>query len=66
MAPLQARKHDLVCVLFGCSVPVVLRPREDGSSHEFIGEMYLHSYINGEAIELSRQGKLEVEKFTLS
>lgn len=66
MAPLCARKHDFVCVLFGCSVPVVLRLREDDLSYEFVGEMYLHGFMDGEVIDQLHQGKLEVANFTLS
>ncbi len=55
MAPCAARKGDVVCVLFGCSVPVVLRKRgfseERGERWEFVGECYLHTFMNGEAVE---------------
>ena len=49
MAPPRADKGDDVCVLFGCSVPVVLRKRH--GTWEFIGECYLHGYMNGEILK---------------
>ena len=53
LAPPSAEKGDIICVLFGCSVPVLLRPsttkgRED--EFTFIGECYLHGMMDGEAI----------------
>lgn len=51
MGPLLAKKDDVVCILFGCSVPVVLRRViEPGPCYEFVGECYLDGFMNGEAI----------------
>lgn len=63
MAPPQARKDDLVCVLLGCSVPVVLREVRLGqqSTYRFIGECYLHGFMNG---EVGHQGK-DLQGFTI-
>jgi len=61
MAPPEAKNGDVVCVLFGCSVPVVLRKRHD-LGWEFIGECYLHGYMNGEILGSGRP----VEEFILS
>jgi hypothetical protein len=43
---------DLVCILFGCSVPVVLREKTDDSGryYEFVGECYVHGKMDGEAL----------------
>ncbi|KAK4450946.1 heterokaryon incompatibility protein, partial [Podospora aff. communis PSN243] len=51
MAPVRARKGDMVCVLFGCSVPVLLRRWEGGEGKEeweFVGECYLDGFMDGE------------------
>jgi len=64
MAPPGARKGDVVCVLAGCSVPVVLRRAGDSghsASFTFIGECYIHGIMNG---ELVCQG-LEEQDFVL-
>ena len=78
MAPSRAQKGDLVVVLLGCSVPVVLRRRHsDGNGKgkgkgkegegalEFVGECYLHGFMNGEALEGVREGRLGVESLRL-
>ncbi len=55
MAPRRAQKGDLICVLYGCSVPIVLRRVLSGSEeelYEFIGECYLDGFMSGEAMRL--------------
>ncbi|TKW60062.1 hypothetical protein CTA1_3131 [Colletotrichum tanaceti] len=56
LAPKRARKGDLMCVLFGCSIPVVLRRCEagDGVVDGFvvIGECFVDSYMEGAGAEL--------------
>lgn len=65
MGPLRAEKGDMVCILFGCSVPVVLRRvSSDNIKHQrfhFVGECYLDGYMNGEAIDcvISRDQTLD-------
>ena len=60
LAPKRAKKSDLVCLLGGCSVPIVLRPQQDAGTGEgyfqFIGECYIHGIMEGEALELARRG----------
>lgn len=52
MVSKQAQKGDLVCVLHGCSVPVVLRKREDRKeTYTFISECYIHRFMNGEIFD---------------
>jgi hypothetical protein len=44
---------DLVCILFGCSVPVILRERKDergNISFLFVGESYVDERMDGEAL----------------
>ena len=66
MAPSRAFKGDVVAILFGCSVPVVLRPRDQNTtSYAFVGECYVHEYMNGEAIEEFSTGMSQRETFAL-
>lgn len=51
MAPPGAQKGDQICILFGCSVPVVLRKLERSDEYVLIGECYLDECMNGEAIK---------------
>ncbi|KAG4437796.1 hypothetical protein IFR05_006731 [Cadophora sp. M221] len=48
----DVRIGDKVCILFGCSVPVLLRQKPRGKDSEFlfIGECYVHGMMDGEAI----------------
>lgn len=48
----NVKTGDVVCILFGCSVPVVLRKLSQGKDpdYAFIGECYLHGMMDGEAI----------------
>jgi hypothetical protein len=39
LVPGHARKGDLICVLFGCDVPVIIRKVEE--HYIFIGESYV-------------------------
>ena len=59
LAPPTVRKGDLVCIIFGCSVPVLLRRCEDAGGREeyfqLIGECYIRGIMEGEALELARR-----------
>lgn len=77
LAPITARPDDLICILYGCSVPVVLREHANkrgrdvpeaaagsGSYFEFIGECYVHGMMDGQAVE-AYQGKPPDEIFVI-
>jgi len=50
VAPKQSQRNDLVCILFGCSVPVVLQ-QQTNRRFKFIGECYVHGKMDGEAVD---------------
>ncbi|KAH9211833.1 heterokaryon incompatibility protein-domain-containing protein [Leptodontidium sp. 2 PMI_412] len=56
LAPTNAQEGDLICILFGCSVPVILREMrsEDDCYYYFIGESYIHEMMDGEALTLGK------------
>jgi hypothetical protein len=56
MVPEFARKGDVICVLLGCSVPVILRERKS-NGFEFIGEAYIHGFMNGEILSRENEPK---------
>jgi hypothetical protein len=64
--PQGVQAGDLVCVLFACSVPVVLRKRAKDHSYVFIGECYLHGFMDAEAIAYQVKGQLKEQTFILS
>jgi len=50
LSPRYAREGDIICILYGCSVPVVLRPSEDIKEEcwQLIGEAYVDGMMEGE------------------
>ena len=68
LAPPKAETDDVVCIFYGCSVPVLIRPADDGFT--FIGECYVHGMMDGEAIPTSTRRPIypyeKAETFKLS
>lgn len=62
--PHNTQSGDFICVLFGCSVPVVVRKR--GQEYLFIGESYLHGFMDAEALVLEMKGELNEQDFVLT
>ncbi|MCJ1406318.1 hypothetical protein MMC19_000383 [Ptychographa xylographoides] len=52
LAPTQAQESDIICILYGCSVPVILREHntDTGDYFELIGESYIHGMMDGDAM----------------
>lgn len=64
LAPQESRKGDLICILFGCSVPVILRKHVTNpftTYYEFIGECYVHHLMDGEALVIKRKEHREAD-----
>jgi hypothetical protein len=40
---------DVICILYGTTLPYVLRPRPDGAM-AFVGDAYIYNAMNGEAL----------------
>ncbi|EGX45777.1 hypothetical protein AOL_s00140g93 [Orbilia oligospora ATCC 24927] len=54
LCPGDARSEDLVCIIYGCSVPVILRMVIAGPLqpwYRIVGEAYVHGKMDGEAID---------------
>lgn len=65
MAPPDARKGDIVCILLGCCVPVVLRKTTtsaDEGLYCFIGEAFVQGIMHGEFLDPQEE---EEQQFTL-
>ncbi|KAL9068846.1 MAG: hypothetical protein Q9161_005933 [Pseudevernia consocians] len=58
LGPEKTKGRMLICILYGCSVPVLLRKMVDPTTKEeyflFIGECYVHGLMDGEAFEIAR------------
>ena len=53
MIPRGANDGDLICVLYGCSVPVLLRGVEfQENFYTLVGECYVDGLMHGEALSL--------------
>lgn len=62
LAPMAAQVGDIIVVLYGCSVPVVLRPQKSGGSFfQLVGECYVHGIMDGEALEGESFSNIEEE-----
>jgi hypothetical protein len=70
LAPPGTKQGDFICILFGCSVPVVLRktPGRGKERYNFIGECYVHGNMDGEALSVVKRSEWpykDVQGFTL-
>ncbi|KAK3354048.1 heterokaryon incompatibility protein-domain-containing protein [Lasiosphaeria hispida] len=63
MVPQEAREGDLVCVVFGCPIPMLLR--KVGPSYVVVGEVAAYGMMQGEMMEEVRAGRLVAEDFEL-
>ncbi|KAL2166368.1 hypothetical protein VTG60DRAFT_2901 [Thermothelomyces hinnuleus] len=50
---------DVVCILYGTTVPYVLRPRPDGAM-SLVGDAYIHGAMDGEALAWPDKGPDEM------
>ncbi|KAH6847694.1 heterokaryon incompatibility protein-domain-containing protein [Chaetomium sp. MPI-CAGE-AT-0009] len=50
---------DVICILYGTTVPYVLRPRPDGAM-SFVGDAYIYNAMDGEAIAFEERGPDEI------
>lgn len=69
LAPKESRPKDVVCVLLGCSVPVIMRMVILAGSSEHVyqvmGEAYIHGMMDGQAVQdANKVNRLKTE-FTL-
>ncbi|KAI6773008.1 hypothetical protein HG530_003966 [Fusarium avenaceum] len=59
LCPPETQDGDFICILYGCSVPVVLRETPDKKRMILIGEAYAHGKMDGEAMEDVPERNLE-------
>jgi hypothetical protein len=63
LVPQNARADDFICVLHGCSVPVVLREHKESGEKAYwqlVGDVYVHERMNGEIL-ISNGWEMEFE-----
>jgi hypothetical protein len=55
LGPPETENNDRICIIFGCSVPCILRPCtcNNGTKYfQFVGEAYIYGRMDGEAIAM--------------
>jgi hypothetical protein len=52
------------CVLFGATVPFILRKADATEHYQLVGEAYLHGLMRGEAVTIYQKDE-QREKFVL-
>jgi hypothetical protein len=63
LGPEKVEVRDIICILLGCSVPVILRPQDD--HYIFLGEACVPGYMQGKAMEELAKGKFQLESFKI-
>lgn len=62
LIPQNARAGDEICILYGCSVPVVLREHKDADEKvfwELIGDAYAHAFMDGKVLRHNSRDDIE-------
>jgi hypothetical protein len=57
--------NDVVTILWGCRLPIVLRPISGESTHEVVGPCYVDGIMEGEAVEKHENDGKEDQVFDL-
>jgi hypothetical protein len=70
LGPEGVQDEDLVCIIFGCSVPVILRKivsnEMTGEHHyELVGDCYVHGMMDGEAFTMQHSRNIPQTQFEL-
>jgi hypothetical protein len=56
---------DIVVMPLGCSTPVLLRLEGTRGEYRFVGDVYIHGYMRGKAVDQWEDRKREVSKYVL-
>ena len=64
LGPRNTLPGDVLCVLKDCNVPVILRPTENGY-YQHVSLCCVAGIMDGEAAEMVKEGKLNMETFLI-
>jgi hypothetical protein len=64
LAPRGTKVGDIICALLGHSVPIVLRPK--GDYYSYVGQSFVYSLMDGEAVQEFLYGNAVLTEFTIS
>jgi hypothetical protein len=67
LARFEAVPEDLVCIMMGCSVPMIIRPvsHAEPGKYILIGESYIHGIMDGEVMDELDAKKYELKEITI-
>jgi hypothetical protein len=65
IGPRVMEPGDKVCVLFGGKTPYIVRPTLNPDEYLFLGDCYVHGFMDGEAIEGWERGEIGSQWFHL-
>lgn len=65
LVPQESLPLDIIVVLFGCSMPVVLRPKTKEETYSVVGTCYHHGFMNGEAVKGKETGLFTTQTFAI-
>ncbi len=71
LGPSTAQKGDMVCILAGCSVPVILRKEEKIVDdvvrfyYTLQGDAYVHGFMDGDAVSEQERRNIPQQQFEL-
>lgn len=57
--------NDEVVVPLGCSTPVLLRPEGNRGEYRFVGDIYVHGYMHGEAMDHLDSDKRQLKQYII-
>lgn len=60
LVPGLAREGDVIAVVYGCSIPLLLRRPIEGGGYRLVGKCYVHGVMDGEALAVD-QGCVEAD-----
>jgi hypothetical protein len=61
LGPAKIYEGDLICIIFGCQYPLLLR--ETGDAYHLVGEVYIYGMVRGEMMAEFEAGKFTEETF---
>ncbi|KAK8096028.1 heterokaryon incompatibility protein-domain-containing protein [Apiospora kogelbergensis] len=56
---------DIIVVPLGCSTPVLLRADGPRDEYRFVGDIYLHRFMRGRAVDMLEEKKLKLTEYTI-
>ena len=63
LGPVGMQPTDIVCILYSCNAPVVLR--KDGDDYFHIGCCFILGFMDGEVVEEVKIGKRTIQEFRI-